>query len=313
MQKSIKEYQTNIKKRRLEEAEQTIGDLNRWKDKNIGFRYSRETPIRNIYDIAPKEIADKVVNKYFRSYIEVNEKKVVDAINSYNERIEDLEIGTRNKYKVTYLDILPGENEVSVTKKVSESALIQLLGEKKISIDDVRDSGADVTKIENAVREFRNIYNELINQINESMLDNGYAPVEYRKDYFPHFTENTVDTLLGKAAKLLGIDIKNKEELPTDIAGQTYNFKPGRTWFGNLLQRTTDVTDYDALKGFDKYIRGATDLIYHTGDIQNLRALSTVIRGAYKDTEIQNRIEEIKESTTMSDLEKSTAIQEIYN
>lgn len=315
LQKAIQEYQKDIKSKRIEEARNDVGNLDLWKDKNVGFKYSRETPIRNIYDIAPKEVADNIVNKYFRSYIEVNEKKVVDAINGYNDRIKQLDIGTKNKYEIRYIQAQQDEGNIKreiVTKKVSESALVQLLGENKITVDEIQQSGADVTKIRHAVNEFRNIYNELIEQINESMLDNGYAPVEYRKDYFPHFTEEKVDTLLGKAAKLLGIDITNREELPTDIAGQTYQFKPGRTWFGNILQRTIDVTDYDALKGFDKYIRGATDLIYHTGDIQNLRALSTAIRGTYNDVEIQNKIEEIKEST-MSDLDKASAIQEVYN
>lgn len=312
LQKAIKEYQTEIKKARIEEAKNDIGNLDLWKDKNIGFKYSRETPIRNIYDVAPKDIADNIVNKYFRSYIEVNEKKVVDSINEYNERIRKLDIGTKKEYTISYTE---DQNGVEVTvgpQKVSESTLVQLLGEKKITPDALYSAGVDVTKIEKAVDEFRNVYEELIKQINESMLDNGYAPVEHRKDYFPHFTEEKADTLLGKAAKLLGIDITNREELPTDIAGQTYQFKPGRTWFSNILERTSNVTDYDALKGFDKYIRGATDLIYHTGDIQNLRALSTAIKGNYNDVEIQNRIEEIKESS-MSDIEKADAIQEIYN
>lgn len=312
LQKAIKEYQTEIKKARIEEARNDIGNLDLWKDKNIGFKYSRETPIRNIYDVAPKDIADNIVNKYFRSYIEVNEKKVVDSINEYNERIRKLDIGTKKEYTISYTE---DQNGVEVTvgpQKVSESTLVQLLGEKKITPDALYSAGVDVTKIEKAVDEFRNVYEELIKQINESMLDNGYAPVEHRKDYFPHFTEEKADTLLGKAAKLLGIDITNREELPTDIAGQTYQFKPGRTWFSNILERTSNVTDYDALKGFDKYIRGATDLIYHTGDIQNLRALSTAIKGSYNDVEIQNRIEEIKESS-MSDIEKADAIQEIYS
>ena len=312
LQKAIKEYQTEIKKARIEEARNDIGNLDLWKDKNIGFKYSRETPIRNIYDVAPKDIADNIVNKYFRSYIEVNEKKVVDSINEYNERIRKLDIGTKKEYTISYTE---NQNGVEVTvgpQKVSESTLVQLLGEKKITPDALYSTGVDVTKIEKAVDEFRNVYEELIKQINESMLDNGYAPVEHRKDYFPHFTEEKADTLLGKAAKLLGIDITNREELPTDIAGQTYQFKPGRTWFSNILERTSNVTDYDALKGFDKYIRGATDLIYHTGDIQNLRALSTAIKGSYNDVEIQNRIEEIKESS-MSDIEKADAIQEIYS
>ena len=158
-----------------------------WKDKNIGFKYSRETPIRNIYDVAPKDIADNIVNKYFRSYIEVNEKKVVDSINEYNERIRKLDIGTKKEYTISYTE---NQNGVEVTvgpQKVSESTLVQLLGEKKITPDALYSTGVDVTKIEKAVDEFRNVYEELIEQINESMLDNGYAPVEHRKDYFPHF------------------------------------------------------------------------------------------------------------------------------
>lgn len=303
LKKLVDNYVKDIKKARIDEAQTDVGDLNRWKDKKIGFQYSRETPIRNIYDVAPKNIADNIVNKYFRSYIEVNEKKVIDNIHNYNEQIKELDIGTKNKYKIDF----DGQ-----TRRVSESALVQLLGEKKISTQQIKEAGADVFKIENAVNKFRNIYNELINKINDSMLENGYAPMEYRKDYFPHFTEEKPDTLLGKAAKLIGIDISNKDNLPTDISGQTMNFKPGRTWFSNMLQRTTEATDYDALKGFDKYIRGASDLIYHTNDIQNLRALSTVIRGTYNDTEIQNKVLEIQESTSMSELEKSEAIKSVY-
>ena len=303
LQKAIKEYQTEIKNKRIEEARNDVGILDLWKDKKIGFQYSRETPIRNIYDVAPKNVADTIVNKYFRPYIETNEKSVVSETNNYFDRVRDLELSDTKKYKIDF----EGSN-----KKVSESTLVQLLGENKISTEQIKEAGADVTKISNAVNEFRNIYNELFEKINESMLDNGYAPVEYRKDYFPHFTETTTDTLLGKAAKLLGIDITNREELPTDIAGQSYKFKPGRTWFGNLLQRTTDATDYDAKKGFEKYVKGAMDLIYHTGDIQNLRALSTAIRTTYNQTEIANQVAEINEST-MSDYDKAVAIEEIYN
>ena len=38
-----------------------------------------------------------------------------------------------------------------------------------------------------------------------------------------------------------------------------------------------------AVKGFDKYIETAADVIYHTGDIQNLRALESAIRSRYSE------------------------------
>ena len=37
------------------------------------------------------------------------------------------------------------------------------------------------------------------------------------------------------------------------------------------------------MKGFDKYIETAADVIYHTGDIQNLRALESAIRSRYSE------------------------------
>ena len=70
----------------------------------------------------------------------------------------------------------------------------------------------------------------------------------------------------------------SKDSLPTDIAGMTDIFKPGKTWFGHSLERKGDATDYNALQGYDNYIRGIGDIIYHTENIQKIRALENEIQ-----------------------------------
>ena len=42
----------------------------------------------------------------------------------------------------------------------------------------------------------------------------------------------------------------------------------------NIQNRLGYATAYDALQGFDRYIEVATDVIFHTADIQRLRALA---------------------------------------
>ena len=99
--------------------------------------------------------------------------------------------------------------------------------------------------------------------------------------------------------------------MPTDIAGITDTFKPGKTWFRNAQRRIGRYTDYNALKGFDAYVRGAADTIFHTEDIQKLRALENVIRYQYTDQSIQDRIEEIANDEFLTYDEKTEQLNEV--
>ena len=137
-------------------------------------------------------------------------------------------------------------------------------------------SQLDMDKINRGLELFRKEYDAIFEQMNEAYMRNGYAPVEYRSGYFPHFTDSQPDGLLSRIAEKLGWNTR-KDELPTDIAGLTYTFRPGRKYNPNAKQRTGFETTYDALKGFDRYIETAADVIFHTEDIQRLRALEDVI------------------------------------
>ena len=312
LQEAIQENKKNIREIRLEQAQNDLGDLSKWKDKKMGFLYSRETASRNIYDIAPKEVAQKIDNDYIQQY-HINEAKAVRTINKYTDEIKDLKLSSHKKYNATFSmqEILDGElQDVVKARKVSEAELVQIFGEGRITLDQLQETGADTQKIINSVETFRKIYDQLFDDVNNVLLKNGLEPVQKRANYFPHFTEAEPDGLLSKAAKLAGIDLSG-ELLPTDIAGRTQNFKPNKKFVGNFLQRSTDITDFNALQGFDRYIQGVTDVIYHTEDIMKFRALSDSIRNFYNTKEIKSRIQNIEESTELTPEEKIEKINEI--
>lgn len=309
IKKSVKEYNKAHKEFLRDEADMLTKNSTTWKEKKSGFRYQRETMERNIRDIVPdkKEAAD-IVNTYFTPVHE-NEASSIRMKNEYRDRVRKLNLNDEAKYEVAF-ETKKGGGLPNVTK-VSEKALVQLLGENIITKEMVKKSGADVVKIEKAVNEFRQIYDSLLKQSNDVLIENGYAPIDYRKDYFPHFQEDAADNMLGKLGRLVGLDV-NTKELPTDIAGLTHTFKPGKKWVGNFLQRTTDETEYDAVEGFDRYIEGVSDVIHHTNDIQRLRALEDSIRYAHSSEGIKEEIDKVRENESLADEDKRARIEELY-
>lgn len=307
VRKMIKDYNKSHKAVLRESADELIINSDAWKDKASGFQYQRETMERNIRDIVPDKQEAKAITDTYITPIHENEAKATKLKNSMRDMVRKLNLQDKNVYEVAY----EAENGLPFIEKVSERALVQLLGEGKVKVDMIKKTGADVNKIENAVNEFRSIYDKLIIESNNILIENGYSPVEYRKDYFPHFTDDKVDNLLGKLGSLVGLDV-NTKELPTDIAGLTHTFKPGKKYVGNFLQRTTDTTDYDAVKGFDRYIEGVADVIHHTGDIQRLRAFEESLRYKHSSDGIRAEIDKIRENDIISELDKVNRIEEIY-
>lgn len=302
--KVVRQYRAELKESRMQRGLDLIEGADRWKDKNVGFNYSRETAERNMKDIMSRNEAENMIAAYFRPV----HKSQADSIryqNNLRDQVRALNISTKPKYQIQYQD--PNQGNMMVGAKVSESALVQLLGEKIISLDQVNQAGADGAKIQKAVDTMRTIYNRLFEDINNTLMRNGYTPMESRKDYFPHFTDQGGGTFVEKAMNFLGLG--KVDELPTDIAGMTHTFRPGKKWFGNMLQRKGGATDYDAIKGFDRYLNGAADVIYQTDNIQNLRTLENAIRYKYSDKGTKEEIEALRESRDIGDETREMMIQ----
>ena len=281
-----------------DEAKELTANIATWEDKKSGLAYEVNTMERNIRDIIKnKDEADMIIDTYFGN-ITKNNARIEKEITTYNERIKEMKLSEK------------------------ESIAVQMLGELKYNPQTnlisknvygfIEDNKLDLTKIENSVETFRNIYDELIARINDTLKSQGYKEIPYRKGYFPHFIEDKPTSIIGKMAQSLGWKF-NKEQLPTDIAGITEQFRPGKTWFRNAQQRTGKETDYNALKGFDNYIRGAMDIIHHTEDIQKLRALENEIRYQYSDKGIQEEIDKIQENKDLTADEQQEQIDLLYS
>lgn len=317
----IREYKKEHSKKLRDEADADLGNASGWKDKARGIAYSRETMERNIRDIAPdRKTADKIIRKYFAP---VHEKQAEStrAKTDYRNRVRQLNLSRK----------------VEDGNVVSEAHAVQLLGEAESNIQLLQESTdknpmrdgktlqewqtivtdlwaqnpkLDKQKIANAVSEFRNIYDELFEQMNKVRVRNGYEPVAYRKGYFPHFQPGETG-LLADFGKALGIttDVTN---LPTSINGMTHTFRPGITYFGNAKERLGFNTAYDAVEGFDKYIEGAADVIYQTDNIQRLRALAAQMRYRTTDEGIQKQVDEIRANENLTEDQKDVQVEQIY-
>lgn len=280
--------------RNRELAREQLGDITKIKDKKRGFLYQINTMKRNLRDIMSKEQAQKMYDTYFKNVTE-NNAKIENEINSYNERIQKYNLNDKESTYTQMVGELKYNPETTLTKEDVDNFYYK--NANKI----------DQQKCEDAASEFRNIYDELIVKINDTLTDNGYKPIEYRKGYFPHFIEEKATSKLGKLAEKLGWKVQ-KGQLPTDIAGITDQFKPGKAWTSFSQQRTGDATDYNALKGLDNYLRGAMDIVYHTNDIQKLRALENEIRYQYSSKGIQEKIDNIYADDNLDMEEKNDAI-----
>ena len=290
-------------------AEQALTEAEavKWVDKVMGIQYQRETMERNIRDIARKgkvsdEKANEFINKYFWPVHE-NESKRKNYLVQQQNRIRALGL----------------DRQVRKGNLVSESYAVQWLGEAEFNRDylkqhprverrggmtfdewnaaiqefEKQNPNLDLGKMRAAVKVFHEVYDKLFQDMNRVRIENGYEPVNYLQGYFPHFQENEEGgSILQKFARAAGIE-GDVSPLPATINGLTANFKPGIRYMANIQNRLGYATAYDALQGFDRYIEVATDVIFHTADIQRLRALATQIRYRASDEGLKQRIDAI--------------------
>lgn len=268
------------------------------KDKRFGGLYQRETMERNIRDIFGKEHHAEA-ESIIREYITPVHKAVAEG-NRLKNRLRD---------RVKALKLNKHESALTQMRLEKEdAAAAEYIKNNKINLTSEMDA-----KINRAVEEFRSIYNELYNAINRTLLLTGQEPAPFRQNYAPHFVKDTPDTILGKVRFALGLGKDSSVNIPTDIAGLTDTFRPGKKWFGNLLQREGEITDYDAVAGFDRYVETAADVITLTDSIQKLRALEDQVRYTLSDEGVKAQIDKIKADANLDALAQREQIEKIYD
>ena len=279
-----------------EEMADTIAEFA--KDKKIPGAYSRETMERNSYDIFGKNnraYAEQLNDEYFTPV----HKAVADRtnyVNTMRQQVADLHLSKH------------------------ESALVQMAleGRNDVAAEYIKNNKIKVTSelqkhVADGVATFQAIYKELYDSLNETLLSNGMEPVRARKNYAPHFVKDKPDTLLSRIRYKMGWGKDSSVNIGTDLAGITDDFSPGKKWFGNLLQREGELTDYDAVAGFDRYIETAGDVIFLTDSVQQLRSLEDALRYRLSDEGTKEKVNQIRNDRSLNALERHQKIQDAYD
>lgn len=336
---ALKEFNTKRRAALRAQADDILAGASRMKDKRRGASYMRETQERNARYVFDGPTAEKIIETYFTP-VHKNEARRTVYKTQLRDRVRELGLDrkARKGDAVSEAAAVQIYGEALDNISMIEEQLKQggsdwrnghSLSEWRALVDDLwaKSPSLDKEKITAAVEEFRKIYDELFSLMNQVRIRNGYEPVDYRHGYFPHFDDAKGESLLGRAFKAAnmkdvplkdrlaalvgkGLDVNTEvNALPTSINGLTHTFKPGIRWVGNIMQRQGFDTTFDAVQGFDRYIEGVSDVIYHTDDIQRLRALASQIR--YRTTEpgIQAQVDAIRADPSLSEDKKDTDVR----
>lgn len=336
---ALKEFNTKRRAALRAQADDILAGASRMKDKRRGASYMRETQERNARYVFDGPTAEKIIETYFTP-VHKNEARRTVYKTQLRDRVRELDLDRKARKGDAVSEAaavqIYGEAldnismiEEQLKRGGSDWRNGHSLSEWRALVDDLwaKSPGLDKEKITAAVEEFRKIYDELFSLMNQVRIRNGYEPVDYRHGYFPHFDDAKGESLLGRAFKAAnmkdvplkdrlaalvgkGLDVNTEvNALPTSISGLTHTFKPGIRWVGNIMQRQGFDTTFDAVEGFDRYIEGVSDVIYHTDDIQRLRALASQIRYRTSEPGIQAQVDEIRADSRLTDEQKDEAVR----
>lgn len=165
--------------------------------------------------------------------------------------------------------------------------------------------GQDAAKINKAADAYAEAYNDFYDGINDFLVNHGYEPIGFIQGYTPHMQTDEAKTGLSGVLQRLGLD-PEVGLLPTEIAGRTDTFRPGKQWNPYFLQRTTGDpdTDYDAVEGYESYVNYMANVIYHTDDIMKLRETGNYFRTRYAKDQVRDLIEEARDIANKTTEEK---------
>lgn len=223
------------------------------------LRLNRDTLERGFEKITSPQIAAKL-NKFYIEKIRDNDFKMTQWKNAIREKV-----GKRMK-------------ELGIKAGSKESAAVQKFGEGVITAHELdRELPEMSEKIQEADREFRKVFDSELGPWNEERVKFGYKPVQPvgNRPYYRHF--NKKNPWLGITGSFF-----QSGELPTEIAGLTDNFNPGKSFTGAELHRTGNKTQYDAITSLDDWLDSVGRQRFHIDSIQRGRAIEKYIRATAK-------------------------------
>ena len=203
--------------------------------------------------------------------------------------------------------------------QAEEMAFLSQLTEREnaavfLMLDDGRSAdsfGGDVRRdlVQKAADKLRQKYSDYYDAINDVLVAHGYEEIGFIKNYTPHMQEEQMRKAMSIFERL-GIS-EQVAELPTELAGRTDMFRPGKKWDPHFLHRTGEKSAMDAVGGFLSYANYMSEVLHHVDDIQKLRTFSDQIRYEYADEGLRADYDTIRESTDMTQEQKDAELEKL--
>lgn len=193
----------------------------------------------------------------------------------------------------------------------------QLTDAENEAVFDMLDNGKDTAAydgvrndvVQEAADKLKTKYAQYYDAINDVLVAHGYPEIGFIKNYAPHKQPEQMKSAMSIFEKLGLSDTVT--ELPTELAGRTDIFKPGKKWNPHFLHRTGDTAALDAVGGYMSYLNYMSEVLFHVDDIQKVRTFGDQIRYLYGDEGLQADYDAIRADKSLNEQEKELELARI--
>lgn len=294
-------FQRGLDDARLRRATELIKDSDNWKDSRGNLGLQIHTPERVLRKVMGDTAETEAIYQAYFAPVLKHDAEAIRWENTQRERLKGIMEGLSHEDSV-YMH-MKNRAELSPKNEAMQKQLADYVKENKSKIH--------FKQAESAMQKLYEMTSEMHPQVSEAGVRNGYAPLEFRQKYIPSLTPTKEGKWYNRILRKVGVETM-VDELPTEIAGRTEDRRPGRQYAGFYNQREGINTEFDAFKAMDNYISGASNAIFHTDDIQNLRVLEDAIRGKYSDEGSRAELEAIRKDPDINIEDKEQKISKIW-
>lgn len=294
-------FQRGLDDARLRRATELIKDSDNWKDSRGNLGLQIHTPERVLRKVMGDTAETEAIYQAYFAPVLKHDAEAIRWENTQRERLKGIMEGLSHEDSV-YMH-MKNRAELSPKNEAMQKQLADYVKKNKSKIH--------FKQAESAMQKLYEMTSEMHPQVSEAGVRNGYAPLEFRQKYIPSLTPTKEGKWYNRILRKVGVETM-VDELPTEIAGRTEDRRPGRQYAGFYNQREGINTEFDAFKAMDNYISGASNAIFHTDDIQNLRVLEDAIRSKYSDEGSRAELEAIRKDPDINIEDKEQKISKIW-
>lgn len=294
-------FQRGLDDARLRRATELIKDSDNWKDSRGNLGLQNHTPERVLRKVMGDTAETEAIYQAYFAPVLKHDAEAIRWENTQRERLKGIMEGLSHEDSV-YMH-MKNRAELSPKNEAMQKQLADYVKKNKSKIH--------FKQAESAMQKLYEMTSEMHPQVSEAGVRNGYAPLEFRQKYIPSLTPTKEGKWYNRILRKVGVETM-VDELPTEIAGRTEDRRPGRQYAGFYNQREGINTEFDAFKAMDNYISGASNAIFHTDDIQNLRVLEDAIRSKYSDEGSRAELEAIRKDPDINIEDKEQKISKIW-